>query len=250
MSENIKIERIGSILHIALARIEKKNALTSAMYQAMIAAMQTAQTDGTRAIVISGGAGVFCAGNDIADFLNAAGAVNGEGLSALNFIKMLAINQIPLIAAVDGFAIGIGTTLILHCDLVYASPRALFSMPFVDLALVPEAASSMLLPQRIGMAKASEFLMMGEPFDAAEALRLGLVNAIVAPSDLLAHAVSKAQKLAQKPVQALAATRLLLRGDSAAVLARIEAEMQMFAVQMKSAEARQIFGAFLAKAKG
>ena len=250
MSENIKVEHSKGILCLTLARVEKKNALTGAMYAALTQAIRAAATDGTRAIVIAGGEGIFCAGNDIADFLRAGAEQGFDGMPALDFIRLLATNTIPLIAAIDGPAIGIGTTLILHCDLVYASPRALFRMPFVDLGLVPEAGSSLLVPMRVGMAKATEFLMLGEAFDAADALRLGLVNAIVAPEALLAHAMAQAKKLAVKPAHSLVATRRLMRGDSAALLARIEEEIAVFAAGMKTPQARQMFEAFLARSKG
>lgn len=250
MSEHIQTERKGHVLRLTMARMHKKNALTSAMYQSLTQAMTLAEGDGTRAIVLAGGEGVFCAGNDIADFMMAA---QGNGLAdspALQFIRKLATCTVPMIAAVDGLAIGIGTTMTLHCDLVYASPRAVFKMPFVDLGLVPEAGSSLLVPARFGMGKASEWLMLGEAFDAAEAHRTGLVNAIVAPDRLLAHAMAQAERLAAKPREALAMTRQLLRGDHAALSARIETEIAAFSGRMKSAEARQIFMAFLAKAKG
>ena len=251
MSDHIKFERHGAILCITFARPEKKNALTAAMYDAMVTAITAADADaGTRAIVIAGSGGVFTAGNDIADFLSAGTTPGLVAQSPLAFITAIATCTTPLVAAIDGLAIGVGTTLMLHCDLVYASPRAKFRMPFVDLALVPEAASSLLLPQRIGMAKASEFLMLGEGFDAAEAFRLGLVNAIVEPDVLISHARAMAEKLAAKPAAALAATRRLLRGDVQQVAARIETEMQAFRAAMQSPEARQIFSAFLNKSKG
>ena len=251
MSDHIKLERKGAVLCLTIARPEKKNALTAAMYEAMVAAITAADADaGTRAIVIAGSGGVFTAGNDIADFLSAATAPGSVAQSPQAFITTIATCVTPLVAAIDGLAIGVGTTLMLHCDLVYASPGAKFRMPFVDLALVPEAASSLLLPQRIGMAKASEFLMLGEGFDAVEALRLGLVNAIVEPELLMAHACAMAEKLAAKPAAALAATRRLLRGDVQQVAARIETEMQAFRAAMQSPEARRIFSSFLNKSKG
>ena len=250
MSEHILIDRTGSVLRLTMARMEKKNALTSAMYQAMTQTLAAAESDGTRAIVFAGGEGVFCAGNDIADFMMAAGGSGMAGSPALQFIRKIATCTVPMIAAVDGLAIGIGTTMTLHCDLVYASPRAVFKMPFVDLGLVPEAGSSLLVPQRFGLGKASEMLLLGDAFDATEAHRTGLVNAILAPENLLAHAMAQAERLAAKPREALAMTRQLLRGDTAAVSARIETEIEAFSTRMKSAEARQIFMAFLAKSKG
>ena len=215
----------------------------------LLAGGEECAQDGTRAIVFAGGAGVFCAGNDIADFLQ-AGAKGLSGSPALQFIRKIATCTVPMIAAVDGLAIGIGTTMTLHCDLVYASPRAVFKMPFVDLGLVPEAGASLLVPARFGMGKATEMLMLGDAFDAGEAQRIGLVNAMIAPDQLLAHALAQAERLAAKPGEALAATRRLMRGDIAALSARIETEIEAFSKGMQSAEARQIFAAFLAKSKG
>jgi enoyl-CoA hydratase/carnithine racemase len=153
------------------------------------------------------------------------------------------------VAAVEGHAVGIGTTLCFHCDLVYAAPSARFQMPFVNLALVPENASSLLAPLRFGMAKASEFLLLGEAFDAAEAYRLGLVNAVIDSDALYAHALTKAQAVAAKPRAAMLATRKLLRGDPTIVAARIAKENRAFSEAVRSDEARAFFAAFLQKAK-
>ena len=251
MSEHVKISQNGPVMRITMTRPEKKNALTGAMYNAMTGAiLSTEANDDIRAIIFMGADGVFTAGNDIGDFLRAGEQGDMSASPALHFIKTIAATATPLIAAVDGLAIGIGTTMLLHCDLVYASPRAKFRMPFVDLALVPEAASSLLLPQRVGIAKATELLMLGEGFDAAEALRLGLVNAIVAPDALNAHALAQAEKLAAKPAAALAATRRLLRGDPGLLADRIDLEIQALSIAMQSAEARQIFQSFLNRDKG
>lgn len=249
MSQSVLVQRDGAVLHLTLNRPEKKNALTGAMYVAMIAAIEAADADSeTAAVVISGGEGVFTAGNDIGDFLAAAGDIRQA--PAFRFIRAIASCATPLVAAVDGLAIGVGATMLLHCDLAFASPRSRFRMPFVELALVPEAASSLLLPHRIGMAKASEFLLLGEGFDAAEAHRLGLLNAMVGETDLLGHAMAKAQKFAAMPREALAASRRLLRGGAAEILARIDLEGEAFARQTASAEARAMFMKFLNRPKG
>jgi enoyl-CoA hydratase/carnithine racemase len=155
----------------------------------------------------------------------------------------------PLVAAVDGLAVGVGTTLCFHCDLVYATPAARFHMPFVNLGLVPEAGSSLLAPQRFGHAKAAELLMLAEPFDGEAALALGLVNALVPADSLLAHAVGKAAALAAKPRSALLATRRLMRGDLAPLKARMAEENQAFAAALASSEARAAFMAFMAGQK-
>ena len=191
---------------------------------------------------------MFTAGNDIGDFLAVALHETGD-FPAWRFVNTVAEFEKPLIAAVDGLAIGVGTTLCLHCDLVYAAPTARFQTPFVNLGLVPEAGSSLLAPQRFGRAKASEFLLLAEPFGADEALRLGLVNAVLPESELLPHAMSKAAALAAKPRAALLATRRLMRGDPEALKAQMAAEMHAFSAAIKSPEAHAAFQAFLSPAR-
>ena len=246
MTEHIEKSRDGAVLSLVLARPEKKNALTSAMYEALTAAFAGADKDeAIGAVLISGKGGTFCAGNDIGDFLKAG---PGEDASpGAVFIQTLPVLEKPLVAAIEGPAIGIGTTLCFHCDLVYAAPNARFQMPFVDLALVPEAASSLLVPQRFGGAKAAEALLLAESFDAAEAHRLGLVNAVVEADALYAHALAKAKALAAKPRAAMLATRKLLRGDPTTIQARMTKELRAFGEAVRSPEARAIFQAFLQK---
>jgi enoyl-CoA hydratase/carnithine racemase len=249
MTEHVEKRRDGAVLCLVLARPEKKNALTTAMYQALTAALAEANKDDEiGAVFIRGKDGVFCAGNDLGDFLKADRYqdVSAGGV----FIQSLPRLEKPLVAAVEGPAIGIGTTLCLHCDLVYAAPTARFQMPFVDLAVVPEAASSLLVPQRFGMAKAMEALLLAEPFNAAEAHRLGLINAVVETDALYAHALAKAKALAAKPRKAMLATRKLMRGDAAEIEARMAKELVAFGEAVTSPEARAIFQAFLQKAKG
>jgi enoyl-CoA hydratase/carnithine racemase len=242
---DIEIAREGAVLTAALARPQKKNAITGAMYETLIEAFDTAERDANvGAFVLSGKGGVFTAGNDIADFLGLAMHETGE-FPAWRFVSRLASFEKPLVAAVDGLAIGVGTTLLFHCDLVYATPEARFQMPFVDLGLVPEAGASLLAPQRFGRAKAAEFLLLGEPFEAHEALRLGLVNALLPQSELLPHALEKAAALAAKPRAALLATRRLLRGDPEALKARMAEESHAFSAALKSPEAHAAFQAFL-----
>jgi enoyl-CoA hydratase/carnithine racemase len=252
MSAGIEVERQGAVLVAAFARPEKKNAITGAMYETLIEAFDAAEGDaGVGALALAGRGGVFTAGNDIADFLSfaAAGARDLSSFPAGRFIARLAGFDKPLVAAVDGLAVGVGTTLCFHCDLVYASPSARFHMPFVNLGLVPEAGSSLLAPQRFGRAKAAEFLMLAEPFDAGTALGLGLVNAVVPAEALLAHAIEKAAALAAKPRSALMATRRLLRGDPAPLKARMAEEGAAFAAALASPEARAAFMAFMAGAR-
>jgi enoyl-CoA hydratase/carnithine racemase len=245
-SRHVAIAQEGSVLRLTLCRPNKKNALTSEMYDALTHALGGAASDSTiGAVLISGAGGAFCAGNDIADFLAASESFTDP--PSLRFIRTIASCPSPLIAAVEGVAIGVGATLCLHCDLIYAAPSALFRMPFVDLGLVPEAGSSLLLPQRVGLARATELLLLGDAFDAEHALRFGLINAIVPPDNLIAHALKSAQRLAAQPRAALAATRRLIRGDTARILAQIDAEAAEFAIALRSPEARAAFAKFMAR---
>ncbi|WP_407524851.1 enoyl-CoA hydratase-related protein [Methylobacterium oryzisoli] len=251
MTDHIEITRApGGVCLVRMARPEKKNALTGAMYDAMREALVAADAEGSGigAVVFAGVEGAFSAGNDIADFVARASQSFGEAPS-LRFIRQLAVTRTPMVAAVDGIAVGIGTTLTLHCDLVYATPRALFRMPFVDLGLVPEAGSSYLLPRRVGTAKATELLMLAEPFGGDEAVRLGLANAVVPADTLVEHALAQAAKLAGKPRAALAATRALIRGDHAAVAAAMDAEARAFDAALRTPEAQAAFQAFLDKGR-
>ncbi|HLW91438.1 MAG TPA: enoyl-CoA hydratase-related protein [Roseiarcus sp.] len=248
MTAFVEKRREGAVLSLTLARPEKKNALTGAMYDALWAGLAEAgKDDDIGAILIAGKGGVFTAGNDLGDFLQLGASLDATPAGA--FLQALAALEKPLVAAVDGHAVGIGTTLCFHCDLVYAAPNARFQMPFVNLALVPENASSLLAPLRFGMAKASEYLLLGEAFDAAEAYRLGLVNEVIDAAALHAHALGKALALAAKPRAAMLATRKLLRGDPTVVAARIAKENRAFSDAVRSPEARAFFQAFLQKAK-
>jgi enoyl-CoA hydratase/carnithine racemase len=245
LTSDIEVVREGAVLSAAFTRPEKKNAITGAMYEALIEAFGTATRDpDIGALVLSGKGGVFTAGNDIADFL--AVALNQSGdLPAWRFVTAVAEFEKPLIAAVDGLAIGVGTTLCLHCDLVYATREARFQTPFVNLGLVPEAGSSLLATQRFGRAKASELLLLAESFGAEEALKLGLVNEVLPQRELISHAMSKAAALAAKPRAALLATRRLMRGDPEALKAQMAAEMHAFSAALKSPEAHAAFQAFM-----
>jgi enoyl-CoA hydratase/carnithine racemase len=248
MTDFVEVSRDGAVSVVTLARTEKKNALTGAMYGALVEAFAQAGKDETiGALLLRGKEGIFTAGNDIGDFLARGGSA--ETAPSTLFIRALAAFEKPLVAAVEGPAIGIGATLCFHCDLVYAAPSARFHMPFVNLGIVPEAGSSLLAPQRFGYAKAAEFIMLAESFDATVARELGLVNAIVEPGELYAHALAKAQALAAKPRDALLATRRLLRGDPAILKARMDEEVRLFGEAVRSPQARAAFSAFLQKAK-
>ena len=243
---DVLVSRDGAVLVLTLARPQKKNALTGAMYEALIEAFHSAEQDEDIAVILlRGSGGVFTAGNDIGDFISHASSP--QTMAAYRFVEKLAGLDVPLVLAIEGPAIGIGTTMLLHCDLAFATADAHFKMPFVDLGLVPEAGSSLLLPQRIGMARASELLLQGKGFSSSRALDLGLINAIVPVQALENHAAREAVALAAKPRSALRAARRLMRGDRASLLAHIREEAAAFAVALQSGEAQKAFQSFLAK---
>ncbi len=244
MTTDVIVAREDAVLRITMNRPAKKNALTGAMYKAMQDALERADRDEEiRAVLLTGTDGVFTAGNDIGDFL--AGTRDAQGSPAMRFISTIALSDTPIVAAVEGNAVGVGTTMLFHCDLVYAAPSTKFRMPFVDLGLVPEAASSLTVPLRVGMAKASEWLLLGESFDAHEAHRCGVINAVVPAGELIDTARQAAIRLAAKPPQALAAARRLMRGDREAIRAQMARESEAFATALESSEAKAAFSAFL-----
>ncbi len=241
MNAKIIVERDGAVQRIVFNRPDKKNALDREMYLTVIAALNVAEADATlRAVLFAGSGGDFTAGNDLKDFLN--GPRPGEEFPALSFVTTLAAFSKPMIAAVAGDAVGVGTTMLFHCDLVYAAPSARFKMPFVDLGLVPEAGVSLLAPRLIGQAKAAQYLLLCESFDAQEALGLNLVNAVT--DDPLAMASDAARRLSQKPAEAVAASRRLLRGDPALLLERIDEEARLFAEALATPALRARLEAF------
>ena len=244
MSEHIAVIEQAGVLEIHIDRPDKKNALTAAMYRAMTAALADASARADIGAVLFAGRGdAFCAGNDLKDFL--AGPEGGA--AAFAFIRAIAAFDKPLVAAVQGLAVGVGTTMLFHCDLIYAAPDARFVMPFVNLGIVPEAGSSLLAPALMGHAKAAAMLMLGEPMDAQGADRVGLVTAIVPADQLLDHARAKAAALMAKPPQALAVTRRLMKGDPATLTARIDEEARLFRESLTSPEAQEAFTAFFEK---
>lgn len=248
MISELQVSRCDGAQLLRLSRPEKRNALTSKMYAALADAIEAGDDDhAVAAHVILGSGGVFTAGNDLGDFMSTAHGAGELGRDVLRFIRLLPVTRKPLIAAVDGKAIGIGTTLLFHCDLVYATPASTFATPFLDLGLIPEAASSLLMPARMGYARAFEMLVLGEPMTAEAAVAAGIVNKIVAPDSLEATAVDAARRLAEKPPEALATARRLMRGDPAAILARIETEAAEFRERLKSPEASEAFTAFFEK---
>jgi enoyl-CoA hydratase/carnithine racemase len=249
MSHDIDVNIEEGIQVVRFQRPEKKNAFTLAMYAAMSAALEDADTrQEIICTVFLGSGGIFSAGNDINDFMRRATAPGGEKPSATEeFIQRLPKVTKPMLAGVDGPAIGVGTTMLLHCDLVYATPSASLRTPFLDLALVPEAASTLLAPLRMGYARAFELLCLGEPFDAERALQAGLINAIVPAQQLEARVLTAARELARKPAGALLAARRLMRGDTTAVSARMKEEIKILTAQLRSSEAKEAFAAFLEK---
>ncbi len=254
MTKDIEIKVEDGVQSIRFLRAAKKNALTGPMYDAMSAALDAAETDAAIAChVFLGSGGSFSAGNDINDFLRraqAAGSDSGTGgipAPSLAFIRRLPKVTKPMIAAVDGLAIGIGTTLLLHCDLVYATPSASLRTPFLDLGLVQEAGSSILAPERMGYPLAFELICLGEPFGPERALAAGLINAIVPADALEATAMTAARRLAAKPRQALMTSRRLLRRQHAAISGMIDEEAHCYTGLMSSPEAREAFTAFLEK---
>ena len=247
---NIQVARVGRVQTIRFNRAEKKNAITRAMYKTMADALATADRDDTiGANLLLGQPEVFTSGNDLKDFMAVAtGAEHGGEVG--EFLMAIATGSKPLVAAVDGLAVGVGCTTLLHCDLVYASARAWLQTPFVDLGLVPEAGSSLLAPRLMGYQKAFALLVMGEKFSAEQAEQAGLVNHIIDPDDLETAALAAAANLASKPPQALALSRQLIRGQRRDVTERISEEGAIFAKQLKSQEARNAFMAFMQKKAG
>ena len=246
MSGHIAVADLGPVRTVRMNRPDKKNALTASMYDALATALEGANghTD-VRCVVIAGLPGAFSAGNDLEEFQRAA--TSGEGLdtAAIRFLHALARLERPLVAAVQGLAVGVGTTMLLHCDHVVAGTDARFSTPFVNLGLVPEAASSLLAPRLMGHRRAFELLVMGRPLDAAAAQACGLVNAVVPPGEVEAEAMKAARHIAALPAEAVAASRRLMRGPSDETVARIDDEVRLFKERLQSAEARAAFDAFL-----
>jgi enoyl-CoA hydratase/carnithine racemase len=244
----ILTNREGAVLRLQINRPEKKNALTLGMYEQLTSALEEADRDPTvRVVLIHGQPDSFTSGNDLQDFVQAPPA--GDDSPVVRFITAISRASKPLVAAVAGPAVGIGTTMLLHCDLVYAAETTRFQLPFVNLALLPEAGSSLLLPMQIGHLRAAELLMLGEPFSAAKALQYGLVTEVVADgAAALAAAQATAAKLAAKPPAALHLTKLLLKGPHAKqVAAQVADETRYFVEQVRSPEAAEAFQAFFEK---
>ncbi len=245
----ILITREDGVQILRLDRLEKKNALTGTMYTDLAEALERGNSDTEiRCHLICGAPEVFTAGNDIGDFLQYAGKSGMSETPVVRFLRALVRNEKPLVASVDGIAIGVGTTLLMHCDMVFASPRALIRSPFVDLGLVPEAGSSLLGPQLMGHQRAFELLCLGNAFSAEKAMRAGLVNEVV-EGDVDAAALACAREIAAKPPEAMALSRKLLRGDTKALSERVEEEIRIFASRLSAPETIAAFQAFMSKKK-
>ena len=244
---DIEVAREGRVQIIRFNRADKKNAITRAMYKTMADALVAADGDESiGASLMLGQPDVFTSGNDLADFMAVAmGSEHGGEVG--EYLKAIATGTKPLVAAVDGLAVGVGCTTLMHCDLVYASPRAWMQTPFVDLGLVPAAGSSLIAPRLMGHQRAFALRVMGERFSAEQAQQAGLVNEGVASDDLEAHAMGAAERLASKPPEALAISRKLIRGDRDEIVARILEESEHFKGRLKSDEARNAFMAFMQK---
>ncbi|SFI55475.1 Enoyl-CoA hydratase/carnithine racemase [Phyllobacterium sp. CL33Tsu] len=250
MSEHIQIERNGAVQVIRMNRPDKKNALTRAMYAAMSRAIIDSDSDpDIRANVFFGVPGAFSSGNDLQDFM--AFATTGQmGTEVVDFLVAVANAKKPLLAGVDGLAIGVGSTLQLHCDLSFATPQSYFKTPFVDLGLVPEAASSLLGPALMGQQRAFAFLAMGDGLNAVEAKEAGLIYRLVETDELEASVLKAATEIAAKPPQAMQIARDLLRMPRQETIDRIHLEAKLFAERLQSDEARAAFMAFLSRKKG
>jgi enoyl-CoA hydratase/carnithine racemase len=250
MTEHVRVERNGAVLAITLARPDRRNAITVAMYAALADAIEGAAGDpSVRAITFAGEGQDFAAGNDLADFLQALPR-GDEEIPVWRFLRALAQCEIPLVAAVHGNCVGIGTTMLFHCDLVIAAEDARFSMPFVDLGLVPEAASSLLLPRLAGQRRAARYLLLGEPFGADEALAIGLASHVVAAGALDESLSATVAALLAKPPEALRKTRGLLRhGSRDEILERMKLESGMFAERLASSEVKAAITAFFERRK-
>jgi enoyl-CoA hydratase/carnithine racemase len=248
MTENVVLTRSDGVLEIRLNRPEKKNALTRDMYEAMAEAFGRVDADPTlRVALLTGTGDTFTSGNDIADF-QARASSNREG-SASRFLPAISSMQKPLVAAVNGAAIGVGTTMLMHCDLIIAASSARFVMPFTGLGLVPEAASSLLFPRLLGHQRASAMLLLGEPLDAATAHAWGFVNRVVDDVALMETSHAVAHRLASLPPQAVRLTKRLMRHGADDVAGRIEEELALFRERLGSPEAAEAFRAFMEKRK-
>ena len=246
---SIKTAILNGVATIEIARPEKKNALTGAMYRAMADGLNAAATDpAVRAVLITGQPGIFTSGNDIEDFMQRP--MDGSESPPIVFMRAMLGCDKPIVAAVTGAAIGIGTTLLLHCDFVYVSDEARLAMPFVSLGLVPEFASSLIVPQLLGNVRAAEKILLGDPFTGAEAVECGIANAVLPADEVVPHARRVAERFNALPPGAVQESkRLLRRARAAATMETIGVESEIFARRLRSPEAQEAFSAFFQKRK-
>jgi enoyl-CoA hydratase/carnithine racemase len=239
----------SGVLTLTLNRVDKKNSLNASMYAELADALQSASTDtDIKVVLVQGHETVFSAGNDIADFLQQPAST--ADAPVFRFLKGIATFPKPLMASVCGPAVGVGTTMLFHCDIVFAGDNAAFSMPFVNLGLCPEAGSSLLAPQLMGYQRAAEALLMGEPFLVEAALEMGLISRVLPPTEVNAYAQLQARKMATKPLSSLMETKRLMKSaHTLAVLARIQEEAVSFGRMLKEPAALEAFSAFLGKRK-
>jgi enoyl-CoA hydratase/carnithine racemase len=245
---SIKTAVVDGVATIEIARPEKKNAITRAMYTQLAVAFDAAREDAAvRAVLLTGQPGIFTSGNDIEDFVQRP---SDEAPPSITFMKALISCDKPVVAAVTGAAIGIGTTMLLHCDFVYVSDEARLAMPFVSLGLVPEFASSLIVGQLMGNARAAEKLLLGDPFTGADAVECGIANAVLPASEVVKHARRVAERFNALPPGAVRETkRLMRRGQAAAILDAIDVERDIFGARLQSPEAKEAFSAFFEKRK-
>jgi enoyl-CoA hydratase/carnithine racemase len=248
MTGHVLISTSDGVCEIQLNRPEKRNAITLAMYGALVDALNEARADdGVRVVLISGAGASFTAGNDLNDFVSQADLSDEN--NAVRLLRLLPTFRKILIAAVHGQTVGIGVTMLLHCDLVVAARSTQMSMPFVKLGLVPEAGSSLLLPRAIGYHRAAELLLLGKPFDAAAGLEMGIVNRVVDDQALMDEARNLARTVVAQPPNALMATKRLLRSETGGLTARVDEELEAFRQQLGSGEFKAAVEAFFAKAR-
>lgn len=246
MSDYITTELDNGVLSIRLNRPDKKNALTQDMYAAMADALSRSNTDdNVRVVFLAGTKDCFCAGNDVGDFL--AGSATNEDRPSLRFLRGIATAEKPIVAAVGGPAVGVGATMLLHCDLVYAADNAKLHFSFVNLAIVPEAGSTYLLPRLIGHQRAAELFLFGDPFDAQCAQDLGIANAVYPTGELIERAYEKASALARKAPTATRRIKALMKGRAAPLLERMDEEVELIGPMLASPEAREVMSAFMEK---
>ena len=247
-SENITVIDDCGVRLVTMNRPKKKNAITQDMYGAMAEAINGAQDDSAvRVVVLTGAGDAFTAGNDMGAFLNPQARMGDEDLPVERFLRAILHAKKPLIGAVNGLAIGIGVTMLLHCDLVYAAKSARFSTPFVNLGLMPEAGSSLLLPFAVGPRMAAQMLMFGEPIDSGEAKEAGLINEVFADHALMEKTIMRARALAAKPPGALLTIKALLKRSPESPAQRMARESALFAERLKSAECHEAATAFFEK---